>query len=644
VTFRPGPPPPAPPRSGNATAAAPLTDGEWHRLHPLTPLLRGGIVLILVLGFVLNNLRDTLFEMVIPGGGGGGQDEGDPVRYVYEHGAVGWVLLGIAGFLVVLIGLFYLSWRMHEFRVTGEIVEVRSGVLFRNHRKARLDRIQGINITRPLIPRIFGTARLEIAQAGNDANVQLAYLGAKAADDLRQRILVLASGAQDDETDPASPASSGRVQDRVNEFLSPELDPSAVHATRIVKVQPGRLIASMLLSGTTVFIVLAVVAIIVSIAITGEYFLLVTLFPAVIGAGGYYVRKFSKSLQYTIADTRDGIRIGFGLVSTSNETLPPGRIHAVSVAQPLLWRPFGWWDIRINRATNAGNGASNNQQVSSIVLPVGTAADVRQVLEIILPSLVGSAVVGPSASMDRLRQGSAEAVSVVDDSLTTTGDQGGFRHSPRRGRWLRPFSARRNGYRFVQGAVLLRLGAVWRTLVVVPLPRVQSVKISQGPVERLLRLATVHVQTVQGPVTAAVGAIDAQDAQRLWSETAHRAVEAAATDTSHRWRSASASAGHAQEARLAPASQPAGPDRSGQQAWAAPAPQPAGPDRSGQQAWVAPAPQPAGPDRSPGRQVDDRPTVQSSWRRADDGAEADHRGRTVPPVGWDDVPPTGAVR
>ncbi|MBK0297088.1 hypothetical protein IAE22_35140, partial [Bacillus sp. S34] len=65
----------------------------------------------------------------------------------------------------------------------------------------------------------------------------------------------------------------------------------------------------------------------------------------------------------------------------SNETLPPGRIHAVSVAQPLLWRPFGWWDVRINRATNAGNGASNNQQVSSIVLPVGTARDVREVLD-----------------------------------------------------------------------------------------------------------------------------------------------------------------------------------------------------------------------------------------------------------------------
>lgn len=554
MTFRPGPPPPAPPSHGNAAAAAPLTDGEWHRMHPLTPLLKGGIFLIVILGYVLNSLRDQLVEFFIPGGGP--QDDGDPVRYVYEHGVVGWVLLGIVVLLVVLIGLFYLSWRMHEFRVTGEIVEVRSGVLFRTNRKARLDRIQGINISRPLVPRIFGTAKLEIAQAGNDANVQLAYLGTKAADDLRQRILVLASGAKDEESGGSARLSNGVLQDRVDEIFSPELDPAAVRATRIVKVHPGRLIASMLLSGTTVFILLAVAAMIVSVALTDEYGILFGLFPAVIGAGGYYVRKFSRSLQYTIAETRDGIRIGFGLVSTSNETLPPGRIHAVSVAQPLLWRPFGWWDVRINRATNAGNGASNNQQVSSIVLPVGTARDVREVLDIILPGLVGTAVAGPAASQEELREGSSEAVNVVDDSLTTTGDRGGFVHSPRRGAWLRPFAFRRNGYRFVPGAVLLRLGAVWRSLVIVPLPRVQSVKVSQGPLERALRLASVHVQTVQGPVSARVGALDARDAQRLWSDTAERAVEAAAVDTSHRWRE--------REARHTPATHAADPNWSPQ--------------------------------------------------------------------------------
>ncbi|MBK0296400.1 hypothetical protein IAE22_30450, partial [Bacillus sp. S34] len=43
----------------------------------------------------------------------------------------------------------------------------------------------------------------------------------------------------------------------------------------------------------------------------------------------------------------------------------------------------------------------------------------------------------------------------ADAKATTTGDRGGFVHSPRRGAWLRPFAFRRNGYRFVPGAVLL---------------------------------------------------------------------------------------------------------------------------------------------------------------------------------------------
>jgi putative membrane protein len=535
MSFRPDPGLTPPPPGGDPAAAAALTDGEWHRLHPLTPLLRGGIALIVILGIVVNNLRDWLVNLFIPGPGEGG-GEGDPVDYVVRHGELGWVLAGIAVFIVILIGLFYLSWRVHEFRVTGEVVEVRSGVLFRNNRKARLDRIQGINIHRPFLPRIFGTARLEIAQAGNDANVRLEYLGSAAADDLRSRILQLASGARADEQRPADlRADGGRIQQRVGEFLQPELDTIANRATRVVRVHQGRLIGSMILSGTTVFILAMIAAIVVSVTLTGRYFLLVSLLPALIGAGGYYVRKFTKSLQYTIAETRDGIRIGYGLVSTSNETLPPGRIHAVSVTQPLMWRPFGWWDVRINRASRSGG--RENQQGASIVLPVGDAVQVREVLEIILPELVGSAVAGPRASYEAMQQSSAEAVDVVGDSLTTTGARGGFTGSPRRGAWLRPFSWRRNGYRFVSGAVLLRLGAVWRSLVLVPLPRVQSVHLAQGPLQRALGLAEAHVHTVHGPVSARIAALDVRDAEALWTLTERRAIDAAEADTTMRWRS-----------------------------------------------------------------------------------------------------------
>ncbi|MGO4611084.1 PH domain-containing protein, partial [Variovorax sp. 2RAF20] len=86
--------------------------------------------------------------------------------------------------------------------------EVRSGILFRTQRKARLDRIQGINIVRPVIARLFGAAKLDISVAGHDANVQLAYLGSTLADGLRGDVLRLASGVRAAE---AAAEASGAV-------------------------------------------------------------------------------------------------------------------------------------------------------------------------------------------------------------------------------------------------------------------------------------------------------------------------------------------------------------------------------------------------------------------------------------------------
>ena len=130
---------------------------------------------------------------------------------------------------------------MHTFRITDELVEVRSGVLFRTHRRGRLDRIQGINIVRPFLARLFGAAKLEINVAGQDANVQLAYLGSAQADALRHEILRLASGTRRPPK-PRTAAPGGKpvglIQRRVDELLAPELDPNAAPPQSVVQMHP----------------------------------------------------------------------------------------------------------------------------------------------------------------------------------------------------------------------------------------------------------------------------------------------------------------------------------------------------------------------------------------------------------------------
>ena len=496
-----------------SSVAARLTDGEWHRLHPATPLLKGGFALIVVLGYVLSNLRERVLGIFLPRF----DDGGDPVDYVVSHGIILQVLAAVLILLLVLIAGFYVSWRMHSFRITSEVVEVRSGILFRTNRKARIDRIQGINIVRPFIARLFGAAKLEISQAGHDANVQLSYLRSSAADDLRREILCRASGTL--AAEPAASAPAGSLFDRrMSELLAPELDPDAAPPESVVKIHLGRLWGSMFLSTGTVIAVLIVIAVTIWISVGGHLFVLFLALPSLIGFGGYYVRRFSKSLRYTIAGTSDGVRVGFGLFSTSNETLPPGRIHSIEVSQSVLWRPAGWWQIRVNRASQTSSRGSENQ-ANTTILPVGNLADVTAVLKLMLPDLIGS-----------------ETSAFIESGMNSKGSDN-FTNSPRRAAWLRPLSWRRNGFAIVPGSLLLRTGALWRRLIIVPQPRLQSVGLHQGPLLRRLRLASVQLHTVNGPITADIGAVDRDAALAFFTEVAEVAVRAGQSDTSHRWRS-----------------------------------------------------------------------------------------------------------
>ncbi len=500
-----------------------LADGHWHRLHPASPLLKGGIALVAILGVVVTNLRERLLNLILPGYD---YQRGDPVSYVLNRGLVGYALLVVAGVLIVLLAAFFLAWRMHSFRVTAEVVEVRSGIMFRTNRRARLDRIQGITISRPFFARLFGAAKLEVNQAGHDANVQLSYLSSTAADDLRREILRLASGARQ------RPASAGQavstatesiLDRRMAELIAPELEPGVAPPESVVKIHTGRLLGALLLSDTTVLAVIVLVGAAIWIAVIGRLFLIVVIFPGMLGFGGFYVRRFAKSLRYSIAGTPDGVRIGFGLLSISNETLPPGRIHCILVTQPLLWRMTGWWEIKVNRAGHSSaKGAAG--EANTTILPVGNAEDVGRVLPLLLPGLIGA----------------AEAERILEALVGRGGPGDAFTNSPRRAVLFRPLSWRRNGFAVAPGLLLLRKGFLWRHLVVVPQPRLQSVSLEQGPLLRAMRLARVHLHTVSGPVRSGLSGIDRDQAVAFFSAAAEGAVLSARADTSHRWRSTEA--------------------------------------------------------------------------------------------------------
>ncbi|MGK2853253.1 MAG: PH domain-containing protein [Microbacteriaceae bacterium] len=513
------------------TVKASFTDGQWHRVHPMTPLLRGGIGLLAVIGIVIANLRDRLLEMFvlpfIPDGDVLGTDPGgwadDPIGGLYVSGMIGWALLAVLAVLAVVVGGFSLSWRMNTFRITDEVVEVRNGILLRTHRQGRLDRIQGVDISRSLLARIFGVAAMSIQVAGQDANIELAYLGSTAVDRLRRDVLLLASGSQHpagsaiaEPVDLQAPGVAGLPQHRASEFRSPELEPSLTGPESIVRIPPARLVGSLVISWSSVVLLAAIIVGIVWVQSSHDYLVFFGALPVLIGFGSHTISRVSRSLRFSVAGTTDGIRVGHGLLSTRNETLPPGRIHALQLSQPLLWRPFGWWEVTFTRASQPTSGSSGNVARTTI-LPVGTLADVAAVISLILPGT-------PMRSM-LLRSGAVGA-----------GTTDGYRSSPPRAAWLKPFGWRRNAIAIGEGAVYLRRGLLRRELSIIPLARVQGVELRQGPVARSLSLAAVVTHTVGGVVGTRLSAIDQDEATLLFEQLAELVVSSAVTDGSHRWR------------------------------------------------------------------------------------------------------------
>ncbi|WP_105032658.1 PH domain-containing protein [Arthrobacter ruber] len=459
----------------------------WHRVHFISPLVRGWIVLVAILYFVGRDWFEGMFSGETRGRGP--LPEGVGVLL-----AAG-VLLAV---VLVVAAVFLVSWYFTRYQVTAEHVRVHSGVVFRQQRQARLDRVQAIDIVQPFLARIFGLAELkfEVADAGESA-VRLAFLKLDDARRLRATILARAAGVSED---PEHPGTIVEAPER-----------------EVVAIPPGRVVGAVALSGTTVALVLAA-AVIITLGITLDTPIIATSFiPILIGVAGAYWSALNTGYNFRAATSPDGIRMRYGLLDTRSQTVPPGRVQALSIVQPPLWRPKGWYRVTVNVA-GYGLSASTEGQARATLLPVGTWDEVLQTLALVLPE-----------------PGTPRPVEVFTAGLVGRDDDEGFATTPRRARWLAPFAWRRNGFAVTGTALLLRSGVLWRRLVVVPHERTQSLSLHQGPLARRFGVSDLQLQTTPGPVSARVALADSGTAWDLFHGQAARAAEARRRSGPEQW-------------------------------------------------------------------------------------------------------------
>jgi len=486
------PPPTGGPSSAPAPDPTPAPELEWRRFHPVTPFIKGWKV-------VLGLLVIAAYQ--------GSENLSAARSVVSAMGALG--LLGIL-LLVALIGTAFagLAWRMTRYAIDAEGVYLKSGVLFRQHRAARMDRIQAIDVVQPLLARILGLAELKIEVAGgSDSAIRMSFLKEDHAQALRNELLARAAGIRlGAQATPAQhPGQPVGVASPVP--AAPEREVFAVTAPR--------LLGSLVRSGGVLFSVLLLVVLVVVIVVTGTPGAAFAMFPAVLGAVGFLWQRFAGEFGFRAAVSPDGIRLRHGLLESRSQTVPPGRVQAVRISQGPLWRGKDWWRVQMNVA---GYGVAQSQQVETVLLPVGDRSEALLALWLVLPDL-----------------GTNDPTTLLNAALSGSGEEQGFVTSPRRARWLDPIVFRRTGFALTDRALLMRGGRIVRHLVIVPHERTQSLGITQGPIQRRLGLASFAVHSTPGPVSPVVPHLDAPTAGTLLREQAARARTARAGAAPERW-------------------------------------------------------------------------------------------------------------
>ena len=245
--------------------------------------------------------------------------------------------------------------------------------------------------------------------------------------------------------------------------------------------------------------------------------------------------RFNRGWRFRAFATPAGIRVRYGLTADTSSTLPPGRVHAVSLQQGPLWRGKDWWKVVACVAGRESVDSSSGQvqeNGSNILLPVGDRDTALRALWLVTPNL---GVADPDALLEAVLSG------MDDDGVGDPGapigspERGLIRISPR-GRVFSPLAWCREGIVLTDTCVILRTSRLWRNTSVVPYERIQSVNISQGPLARRRRLAKIELCMVSiGQVSTGMSNLDLGDAAALERVISDRALRRRRAERIDRW-------------------------------------------------------------------------------------------------------------
>lgn len=443
------------------------------RTHPITPLTGAWKTLAVVVGMVsIQNLPHLMREFSVP-------------RLLLALGIIAAVVV-----LTVVIGA--VSWWRTTYEITAEGVTLRTGLLTLTRRSAPREKIDSVSVERPLVARLLGLAKVRIEiSGGGESHLEIALVQKDEAEQIRRQVLALAPGAASrgamlaDGAETGLPGAQPRLAAPTADLDADPADASPVVGHRIACIPTARLLQSMIRDlGNAIAVVIALIAaaaIIVGAVLTDGVSVaaLIAVLPALIAGPKHVLGVIERGWGFTSWDTDRGLRMQRGLLNTRTDSISAGRIQKLELSRPLLWRGPGWTAVE---AAVAAIEAELGEDAATHVLPVGTAEELRETVDRLLPPLGTD---DDHATLEQLLRARAR-------------DIDGLRPADRLIAWI---GHRTRAVVLLPQAVVLRRGVLSHSLDVIPRDRIQQVRLSQGPITRRAGVLELRIDVAGAEVT-----------------------------------------------------------------------------------------------------------------------------------------------
>lgn len=430
-------------------------------------------------------------------------------------------------------------YRRFEYQLTGDGLEIASGVLSRRNREIPLRRIQNVDISRNVIQRALGIAVLDVETAGGGATeASLRFVGYDEAKRVQREIQRL---KRDEETDGETDGEATGADSDERETVLFELQTSELALLSALSFDFRYL--SLLAFGPAA---LPFVPGFAELAFLGGVVLVALLTGAMWALSA--ALTFARYYDFRLSRLGDELRYERGLLQRYDGSIPLGKVQTLTLDANVLMRRFGYTTLAVE---TAGYGPSQAPSGGSeAAIPLATRERVLRLAREVED--FGVSAEGGDGAVSR--EGSEAAETVELPAFSRPPKRARTRYAVRYALVVVGLAAalfalqavigppapvpvplasiplvfllvvpvaahlkwRNRGYAVGQDHVLTRNGFWSRTTKVVPYYRVQTVIQTQTIFQRRRRLATVVIDTASsaGGVAAAVD-VDAETAREL---------------------------------------------------------------------------------------------------------------------------------